>query len=366
MPNNNTTPEAPLNDEITEREQSSENKSKKEQAQKRLEEVQALYKIGGTDEIGRKITDIYVKTPDYVIYEIETKKLSQSLRINIYKDIKEINSEKYENLRNKLKKVYAEIAKIREALYKSSDASAVKAQAASFISLALDDNEYEDKKAECEKMCKEKCMENSKRDCKNCPKHSDCAEYELKKLVNYIDNRYKDQFKQKFNHLAIIGFISFLLISLSFIAHYHFFCGFFDSIKDFIYIAAAGSIGGFISVSIGIKKINFFKNDEDDENDKNNAKHIGCFFFFSLFCKKNKNKNKVSRIYFFLYGLERAFVSIFSAIIIYIVLKSNILNIIKVDDIFGFIAFGFAAGFSERFIPNVLKSVEKKGTQENE
>ncbi|MDR0970689.1 MAG: hypothetical protein LBM67_09160 [Lentimicrobiaceae bacterium] len=348
-----------------------------EQAQEqKLKEVQAHYVVGGIDEEGHKITDIYVKTPDYVIYEVETDKLSQSLRINIYEILEKKEEEKYKRLRTNLRKVYDEIAKVREALYKSSDPSAVKAQAASYISLALDydNSEYEEKKKEC----KNRSKKNPKRDCKNCPKHSDCAEYELNKLIDYIDKRYKEQFRQKFKHLSIIGGVSFLLISLSFITHYHFFCGFFDSIKDFIYVATAGSIGGFISVSIGIKKINFFQNDDakdekSEDKPKNNPENekgkepsekgiLTPTIDPNAEDKKSKN-DKVSSIYFILYGLERAFVSIFSAIIIYIVLESGILNLIDVKNIWGFIVFGFVAGFSEIFIPNILRSVEKTGTQ---
>jgi hypothetical protein len=380
---NNATPKSLHNGDTTPKDPVQDSKLTPEEKQKleeELKKVQDRYIVGGIDELGRKITDIYVKTPDYVIYDVETDKLSQSLRINIYEILEEIKQDGYKKLRENLRKVYDEIAKVREALYKSSDPSAVKAQAASYISLALDDDSNEEKKQVCKKYSQEAGRKGSKRDCKQCKKQFDCAEYELNKLIDYIDKRYKEQFRQKFKHLSIIGVISFLLISLSFITHYHFFCGFFDSIKDFIYVATAGSIGGFISVSIGIKKIKFFQNDDkkdeksedkpknnaENEKDKESSENVVSTLTNDPNAEDKKSKKDiVSPIYFILYGLERALVSIFSAIIIHIVLKSDILNLIDVKNIWGFIVFGFVAGFSEIFIPNILRSVEKTGSQGN-
>jgi hypothetical protein len=332
-----------------------EEKIKATEAEQRLQEMQKRYVVAGKDELGHTITEIYVKEPYYVIYEVETEDLSQSLRTNIYEDLKYIKigdgiiGGKYEELIRKFNQIYDEVVNIKGVLYKIPNASSIKAQTAGFISLALEEGEKDsgEKRKKCEE-CTEKCGIQTK-----------CAEGKLQGLFEYINGKYRYQFKERLNHLARIGLISLILITLSILTYYHCFCGIFDEIKELIFVATAGSIGGFISVSLGIQKINFFEGDESKEkDDANKEKEIGEKQ------KKENRKYKVGKIYFWLYGFERAFVSIFSAVIIYVALKSGLIfDIAKQINIFGFVIFGFAAGFSETFLPNVLKIVEKKGTQ---
>ncbi len=321
---------------------------KSREAENKLEEIRKRYIVGGQDELGHKITRIHVKDPNYVIYEIETDDISQSLRTNIYEDLCHIDAktaEKYKELTTNFNQIYDEIVNIRGVLYKIPNASSIKAQTAGFISLALDKDNKE-RRDRCEEI---------NQNCEECKSNVDCAEYKLIKLYEYINKRYAYQFKQKFNHLAIIGFISLALIILSVLAYYHCCCGIFDKIKDLIFVATAGSIGGFMSVSYGIKKINFFEksNDQEELRKKKEVKS-----------NEKVKKEKVGFIYFLLYGLERAFISIFSAVILYIAVKSNLIfDIANQINIWGLLIFGFTAAFSETFFPNVLKVVEKKGTQ---
>jgi hypothetical protein len=89
-----------------------------------------------------------------------------------------------------------------------------------------------------------------------------------------------------------------------------------------------GSIGGFISVFISLKKLNL-----------------------------EININYWSQS---VYGIFRITVAILSAIVSYLLIRSElILPSINTENVFVYYIFAVVAGFSETFIPNVLKKIEK-------
>ncbi len=94
-------------------------------------------------------------------------------------------------------------------------------------------------------------------------------------------------------------------------------------------IATCGSFGGFLSVSLNINKLNL---DFDGSP---------AIQFFT--------------------GFSRIFISMISAIIMYYLIKSDIvlglINYINNNNVF--YALGIVSGFSETFVPNIIKSVEK-------
>jgi len=94
-----------------------------------------------------------------------------------------------------------------------------------------------------------------------------------------------------------------------------------------------GSLGGFISVSISLKRLDL---DYD-------------FYNWSQT----------------VYGLFRIVISIISAIIAYVLLKSGfVFSNISTDNYYMYYAVAVFAGFSETWIPNTLKKIESKNIKE--
>jgi len=96
----------------------------------------------------------------------------------------------------------------------------------------------------------------------------------------------------------------------------------------FLKVMIFGGLGGFISVAISIKKIDL---DVD-------------FFNWSQL----------------VYGILRIIIAIICAIILYILIKSGFLLKEFQNQKYVFFLFAIVAGFSETFVPNILKKVESK------
>lgn len=106
-----------------------------------------------------------------------------------------------------------------------------------------------------------------------------------------------------------------------------------DYLIPYAKIMLFGSFGGFISVSISLKRLDL---DYD-------------FYSWSQS----------------VYGLFRIVLSIISAIIAYVLLKSGfVFSNINTDNYFMYYAVAVFAGFSETWIPNTLKKIESKNSKE--
>jgi hypothetical protein len=71
---------------------------------------------------------------------------------------------------------------------------------------------------------------------------------------------------------------------------------------------------------------------------------------------------------YFLYGVERNIYSIVGAVFIFVLIRSNLLFGFVSDlenQMYGIMAFGFLAGFSETLVPNALAKLEKKADESN-
>ena len=99
--------------------------------------------------------------------------------------------------------------------------------------------------------------------------------------------------------------------------------------REYFTVATFGSYGGFLSILYKINKLNF-----EDEND--------------------------NKLLFFL-SLSRCFISMLSSVIIFILIKSNMLLGVlnEVNNIYVFYMFSVVAGFSETFVPDLLSKMEK-------
>lgn len=106
-----------------------------------------------------------------------------------------------------------------------------------------------------------------------------------------------------------------------------------DYLIPYTKIMLFGSLGGFISVSISLRRLDL---DYDFYNWSQSV-----------------------------YGLFRIVISIISAIIAYVLLKSGfIFSNINSDNYFMYYAVAVFAGFSETWIPNTLKKIESENSKE--
>ena len=107
---------------------------------------------------------------------------------------------------------------------------------------------------------------------------------------------------------------------------------FIPEIIPHFYIMSYASIGGFLSVAKDIKKIQIDPSD---------------FGWFQVF-----------------YGAIRILISMLSGLIIYILIKSELIlpNLNLQDNIYVIFILAIAAGFSESMIPNLLKKIEDEKT----
>lgn len=146
-----------------------------------------------------------------------------------------------------------------------------------------------------------------------------------------INKDYKEQFANRLRLLFSSLTVSLILILFAILTYYNKWFYELPHIKNLIFIAAAGSIGGFFSLSSGLKKI---------------------------VCEKDVNK-----YLYMIYGAERIIVAILASTIIYFAIKAEVIfgkcNTMN-NPIIGYVLFAFLAGFSETLVPNLMTKLEKE------
>ncbi len=268
----------------------------KEEQQKRMK----AFVVGGKDPSGNIITAILSKADEYVIYEIKTKVLSDSLKVQIDTLIEEdkVPIDRFNQIRTNF-------AKLKGLLYKVNDDSSIKVRIAHIISHALSGKTEE-------------------------------ANKQFNDLITEINSEYSKQFNHRLRYLVTNLVCTLALITYALKVYYEKRFIDFLQIRNMVFIVAAGSIGGFISVSRRLRETVFEKD--------------------------------VGSIMYIIYGLERVFISIFGSVIVYFAIKSNfvfgIVNKLE-KPLYGFILFAIVAGFSETLIPNLLIKLEKDGNSKN-
>lgn len=105
---------------------------------------------------------------------------------------------------------------------------------------------------------------------------------------------------------------------------------------QYFLIATFGSFGGFLSTIYKINNLNFQEED--------------------------------SKVLLFFLSISRVFLSMLSSIVIYILIKSNLLLGIfnNTENIYVYYIFSIAAGFSETFVPDILKKIQNSSLNETE
>ncbi len=267
-------------------------KKYKEDQQKRM----ATYTVGKKDSSGNEILSIYIHSDEFVIYEIKTTNLTESLKVKIDTEL--------EDDPNGIIKNYTQIrpffTEFKGVIYKIQNYSSYKSIAAHLISHALYGSPED-------------------------------ASAKFSKLIEEVNSQYAEQFKYRLYYLiTALSFVLFNILASIVIYLTHALDSFLQ-LRNLIFCAAGGSIGGFISLSRKLKEMIFEKD--------------------------------VKRYMFIAYAVERIFISMFAAIVAYFAIESNlILGVVKQlkQNIFAYIVFAVAAGFSETLIPNLLIRFEEK------
>jgi hypothetical protein len=144
------------------------------------------------------------------------------------------------------------------------------------------------------------------------------------KLINRIEI-YKCNIGRFYYLLSCLSIVLVNIVLSFFLKKFKF----IPEIIPHFFIMTYASIGGFLSVAKDIKKIQIDSSD------------FGWFQYF--------------------YGTVRILISMFSGLVIYVLIRSELIfpELNKQGNIFVICILGVVAGFSESFIPNLLKKIEK-------
>jgi len=257
--------------------------------------IMAGFKVGQRDPNNDEIIKIYALDDQFVIYEIKTQHLSESLRtyMNTIDEDDRILYGRYTAVRSV-------IGEAKSIIYKAVDPIVFKVSLAHCISNALHGSEQ--------------------------------VREQFTNLIDKVNKEYKEQFQHRANYLKTAGVIVLLNVILSIIAYTTDMFATLKQINLFIYVATAGSIDGFVSVSRRLKDTVFERGVESN--------------------------------IFVMYAAERILVAVFAAMVVLFAIKCELvfgmLSKKKQNPLYSYIVFGILAGFSETFLPNLLIKLENK------
>ena len=255
----------------------------------------SAFKVGSKDQSGYTIKKIYARGDEYVIYEIETSDIVDSLKVWIDTIIENNNVpiDYFVGIRENF-------TKAKNLLYKCVDKSATKAILADIVATAIESGPAS-------------------------------ANTQIAGLIQEINSEYEEQFKNRMRLLMSSLFIAAIFFCISLYTYLNKILVDYDHLRNLIFVAAGGSVGGFFSISIGINKI--------------------------------VSEKDVTKWLYFLYGAERIIISILAAGISYFAIQADLIfGLTKnlSNPIIVFIFFSILAGFSETLVPNILTKIEKE------
>ena len=269
-----------------------------EEFRQKAKDVLAKYVIGTKDRSGNEIVNVFLRSDEFVIYEINAKNLVDSIRIAIEPWTKEDKNKRESNYYE----IRAKYIQVKGLLYKVIDDASIKSQIAPILAHAVDGNVAEAKK-------------------------------QLDDLMIDINNTYKDQFRNRLRYLATVICLVLVCIIITYLTYNYDWYSEKVINRELIFTATAGTIGGFISVSRRIRQMVFEK--EVDW-------YLYLFYGFE----------RVS---------ISAFCAVIAYFIIHSNLALGIINELTTP-IYGILVIAFVAGFSETLIPNLLIKLEKTNT----
>jgi hypothetical protein len=272
-----------------------EEEKKVEYKKEQQKNISAL-KVGASDINGYHITKVFARGDEYVIYEIESKDLVESVKVNI----DNVTETDESGIIKRYNSIRVKFVEIKGLLYKVVDKTTIKTIIAQILAHGLTEKPEE-------------------------------ANTQFDNLKAEINKEYKDQFANRLRLLFSSLSVALIFIVIAVLTHYNKWFNDYTHIKYLIFVTTAGSIGGFFSLSIGLKKI---------------------------ICEKDVNK-----CLYLIYGAERIVIAVLASTIIYFAIKSDVLfgTCNKMDNpLIGYILFSFLAGFSETLVPSLMTKLEKE------
>jgi hypothetical protein len=181
------------------------------------------YIVGSKDSSGNTISKVFSKGDEYIIYEIATKNLSDSIKVLIDTEIEDnkIPIENFSSVREKF-------TKIKGLLYKVVDDTSIKARIGHILTHAI----------------------NGK---------PDEANNQFDDLIQEIESEYSNQSKHRINYLLTTLFLLLVSLSISALVYYNNLLLDKQILRELIYISSFALIGGFISISRKLKSTIFQK-----------------------------------------------------------------------------------------------------------
>jgi hypothetical protein len=282
------------------REDSSHSKSKADERLKQLELIRNA-KVGSDDWAGQKITAIFGKAESFLVYRAEGDRDDDSLRIfvaDVDDEIERTMIENYDKIQLELFHAYATVPKSRNPMR-------ILRKIAIAIAMVLSarpdaESTFEGARAICNK------------------------------VADQVNDEYQKLIKGKILYLtgcaSIVAILSIMSIAVFYFRKTELINN-FSYLVPMLYSAAVASHGGFVSVSTALNRLDF-------EPELRNVDYMA-------------------------YGFTRIFVSVLGGVFVFMVIKSGlVLNFVPASSFYGVLVFCFAAGFSEKLVPDLLKKLE--------
>ena len=268
------------------------------------------FKIGVNDRHGSKITSIYNRTSNYIIYEIEDKDIANSLSLSIAECEKVKNMDDSLNMRlNCVRDEFVSTQGVMNKLLPDSIFT-FKTRLAGLIAKALET----------------KCNSNEMR----------AIEKSIEEMTEKVNAEYRYQWKSKLKFSFCSAIVCmFAVIIAAGLLYWNSQNETIDSINTIIPIILMSCIGGFISISIKMRKVIFPRDFSD--------------------------------LMIFLFSLERMFLAMLSGTVVVIAMKSGMVLSVQTDisSTYTYMLFAIIAGFGEQFVPNLLTSLCEKNAKDN-
>jgi len=263
------------------------------------------FKIGVNDRHGSKITSIYNRTSKYIIYEIEDKDIANSLSLSIAECEKVKNMDDSLNMRlNCVRDEFVSAQGVMNKLLPDSIFT-FKTRLAGLIAKALET----------------KCNSNE----------MIAIEKSIEEMTEKVNAEYQYQWKSKLKFSFCSAIVCMLAVIIAAgLFYWNSQNGVIDSINTIISIILMSCIGGFISISIKMRKVIFPRDFSD--------------------------------LMIFLFSLERIFLAMLSGTVVIIAMKSGMVLSVQTNmsSTYTYMLFVIIAGFGEQFVPNLLTSLSEK------
>ena len=266
---------------------------------KKQRERMLEYKVGALDNSGNTISRIYSRGDDFLIYEIADQKESESFRVLVDTQLEEDPN----GYVRQYEKIKPELGEFRSILYKGVYDKSIKHRAAAAVSTAIRGD-------------------------------IDTARQIFQKINKQVHEEYESISSGRMRYVGAAFFLVCIFILISFILYVcragswilH-----IPLVKNFLYAATFSSVGGFVSICMNLREIEF--------------------------------ERALSSWKYSIYGAQRILLAAFFGVIAYLLIASDVLLSFLTkspNSYLAIMAICIISGFSEKLIPNALRRLESK------